>query len=237
MKLSAPIFQLKHKAKKLARDTHIPLNKALNRIAKDEGFSSWSLLAARALASPPSAKLFAQLNSGDLVLLGARPGHGKTMIAVALSVDTVKAGHKAIFFSLECNHNEVLERFLEAGGDPAELNDKFQIDCSDTINADYIVRLLTSAVRGTLIVIDYLQILDQKRDSPNLSVQLSVLNSFAKNTGLIIVCISQIDRSYELSGRPLPDMTDVRLPNPIDLSLFNKACFLNNGEVRVEVMN
>jgi hypothetical protein len=32
--------------------------------------------------------------------------------------------------------------------------------------------------------------------------------------------------------KSFPDLEDVRLPNPLDLSLFTKTCFLNNGEVQ-----
>lgn len=44
MNLSAPINELKRKAKLLGRSEGIRLNQALNRIAKEEGYSSWSLL-------------------------------------------------------------------------------------------------------------------------------------------------------------------------------------------------
>jgi hypothetical protein len=47
MSLSAPIYVLKRKAKLLSREADIPLNQALNRIAKNEGFDSWSLLIRR----------------------------------------------------------------------------------------------------------------------------------------------------------------------------------------------
>jgi hypothetical protein len=47
-----------------------------------------------------------------------------------------------------------------------------------------------------------------------------------------MVFISQIARSYEMSTKPFPDMADLRLPNPLDLTLFDKSCFLNNGSVR-----
>ncbi|VVT16127.1 hypothetical protein [Hoeflea sp. EC-HK425] len=44
MDLSAPINELKSKAKLLRRETGIPHNQALDRIARDEGFASWSIL-------------------------------------------------------------------------------------------------------------------------------------------------------------------------------------------------
>jgi len=44
MNLSAPINELKRKAKLLRRSEGIPLNQALARIAKEEGYVSWGLL-------------------------------------------------------------------------------------------------------------------------------------------------------------------------------------------------
>jgi replicative DNA helicase len=67
-----------------------------------------------------------------------------------------------------------------------------------------------------------------------LAVQVRALKSFARDRGLIIVFISQIDRSYDPSKKPCPDVRDVRLPNPLDLKLFNKTCFLSNGKVQFQ---
>jgi len=44
MNLSAPINELKRKAKLLGRAEVVPLNQALNLIAKEEGYESWGLL-------------------------------------------------------------------------------------------------------------------------------------------------------------------------------------------------
>lgn len=83
------------------------------------------------------------------------------------------------------------------------------------------------------MVIDYLQLLDQKRENLALAVQVRVLKAFARDRGLIVVFISQIDRSYDPVAKPLPGLADVRLPNPLDLSLLNWTCFLNNGAIQV----
>ena len=107
-----------------------------------------------------------------------------------------------------------------------------EIDCSDAINAGYVTAKLAVAPSGTLVVIDYLQLLDQKRDEPPLTDQVGNLRYLARQRGLIMVFISQIARSYEMSTKPFPDMADLRLPNPLDLTLFDKSCFLNNGSVR-----
>ncbi len=44
MELSAPIYELKRRAKALRRESGIPHNQALDRIAREEGHPNWSLL-------------------------------------------------------------------------------------------------------------------------------------------------------------------------------------------------
>jgi replicative DNA helicase len=90
---------------------------------------------------------------------------------------------------------------------------------------------LRSAARGTVVVIDYLQLLDQKRKNADLTEQVKTLKAFAEERGLIMVFISQIHRSYDPTKRSIPTLDDVRLPNPLDLTLFNKTCFLHAGRV------
>ncbi|WP_194482359.1 DNA helicase [Bradyrhizobium sp. CCBAU 53338] len=232
MKLSAPIHHLKRKAKRLSREGGIPLHDALDRVAATEGFSAWSMLAAKAAAMTPANKLFPQFGPGDLVLIGARPGQGKTLMSLELAVEAMKSGHRAAFFSLEYTEKEVLDGLRTIGVEPAPFDKLLEVDCSDAISADYIVKQMATAPRGTVVVIDYLQLLDQRRENPDLTVQVRALRSFARDKGLIVVFISQIDRSYDPAVKPCPDLGDVRLPNPLDLKLFDKTCFLNNSEVQ-----
>jgi replicative DNA helicase len=234
MRLSAPIFHLKRQAKLLARQQNIPLHEALRRIALQEGYKDWSLLVAKQPTPSSADTLFANLEPGDLLLLGARPGQGKTLKSIELAVDAMKAGHRAVFFTLEYTKRDVVDRFSTIGADYAQFAGLFTFDCSDAISADYIIEALAAAPRGTLVIVDYLQLLDQKRDKPDLAVQVHALKSFARDRGLIIVFISQIDRSYDASEKPCPDIGDVRLPNPLDMHLFNKTCFLNKGDVQFQ---
>ncbi len=237
MKLSAPIYRLKRKAKRLSRAECIPLHDALDRVAASEGFNAWSMLAARAAALTPANRLFPQFRPGDLVLVGARPGQGKTLISLELAVEAMRSGHRAAFFSLEYTERDVLDRLRAIGVDPVQFDKLFDVDFSDAISADYVVKRMATASRGTLIVIDYLQLLDQRRENPDLTVQVRALKSFARDKGLIVVFISQIDRSYDPSIKPCPDVSDVRLPNPLDLTLFDKTCFLNKLEVQFRAAN
>ena len=226
MRLSVPVYQLKRRAKLLARGENIPLHQALNRIAREEGFGAWSALAARLTADSPG--LLSRLADGDMVLLGARPGQGKTMTGLQLLLDAARDGRRAAFFTLEYTEQQAIDRIRSIGD--ATSDRVPEIVTSGDICADLIVRHLAGSPRGTVAVIDYLQILDQQRTKPPLSDQLRTLKAFAGESGVILVFLSQIDRSYDAGQRPLPGLHDIRQPNPIMPDKFSKACFIHAGE-------
>jgi replicative DNA helicase len=234
MTLSVPIYRLKRRAKLLARDEKIALRGALDRIAREEGFPAWSLLSSRSATDSPSKALLSQLADGDLLLLAARPGHGKTLLGLQLLLDALREGRRAVFFTLEYSERETRERVHSLAEDAHGLGDKLEIVTSDDISADYIVQHLSDSSRGTVAAIDYLQILDQQRSKPMLSEQMLVLKEFARRTGAILGFISQIDRSFDPECEPIPGVRDIRLPNPIEVGIFSKACFLHNGELRLQ---
>lgn len=229
MKLSAPIFQLKRRAKAISREESIPLTEALNRVAQSEGFGAWSLLAALYAKRNPTPAILANLEPGDMVLLGARPMQGKTVLALRLLAEARKAGRSVAYFSLECTSAEAADLLKACGLQASEV----LLDTSDSISADYMIARLTEAEAkaGAVIVVDYLQALDHRRENPPLADQIERLKAFGAHTGVIFVFISQIDRHYDALAKPLPDMEDVRMPNRVDTSLFNKACFLREGEL------
>ncbi len=230
MRLSAPIYRLKRVARTQARDQNIPLHAALDQIAATEGFSSWSLLVSRdAKESIDPSALLARLRPGELALIAARPRQGKTLLALQMVAASAEAGRTAHFFSLDYTPADVRAKLEIIGVDPVRLSGRFIIDCSDGICAEHIERTLTDAPKGTLAVIDYLQLLDQKRSTPPLQDQVADLARFASARGLIIAFISQIDRAFETANAALPGPADIRLPNPLDLTLFSRAWFLHQG--------
>lgn len=237
MKLSAPVYRLKRKARVLSREENISLHEALDRVAVVEGFNAWSHLAGQYSATSPAGRLYPLLQPGDLLLIGARPGQGKTLMSLELAVEAMKAGNRSVFFSLEYTDRDCRERFRAIGMDPTEFGGLFEFDGSDVISSDHIIGKLESVPRGTFVVIDYLQLLDQKRETPDLMEQVRALKSFALAKGVTMAFISQIDRSYDPSMKPCPDLEDVRLPNPLDLTLFDRTCFMNDGEVRFQAVS
>lgn len=234
MKLSVPIFRLKRQARLLSREANIPLVKALDRLAHREGFRSWSRLVREASRQGRGERMLAQFGPGDLVLLAARPGHGKTMLGLELAKTAARDGRDAFFFSLEETEAGIARRLRDFG--VADGGGRFAVDTSDEISADYIISRLQNLPSGALAVIDYLQLLDQPRSKPELSVQLRSLGDFAQGADATVIAISQIDRSFEGSGRDMPGLSDVRLPNPADLSHFSRMCFLHDGKLRIEAI-
>ena len=57
-------------------------------------------------------KLFNGLKDGDLVILAARPGVGKTAFALNMAVNAAKARKKVAFLSLEMSNSQLVQRIL-----------------------------------------------------------------------------------------------------------------------------
>lgn len=234
MKLSAPIFQLKRRAKLMARNNSIPLNEALDQIAQDEGFAKWSLLSASMSSGLLSETVLSRLEDGDLLLIAGRPGHGKTKLGLRLLIDAARDGRKTLMFTLEFTEQQARKHLKSLDDEGSDITDAIQIFTSEQISANYIIQHKSGLRSGTVAVIDFLQLLDQQRSKPMLSEQLQTLGEFAQRAGVVLGFISQIDRSFEAGSKRLPDIGDVRLPNFVDLGLFSKACFLHNGEAQLQ---
>ncbi|UXM95037.1 DNA helicase [Bartonella sp. HY329] len=236
-----PLHQLKRQAKQLVRLDKITHVKALDFIARENGYKSWSLLL-RDRENNRLSGLFNKFKTGDLILLGARPGQGKTLLSLKIAKEAITFGHKGVFFTLEYNKIDVQKRLQKIGIAPShsknwhwpsQWQEKFLIDTSEDISASYIINIMKIMPSGSFAIIDYLQLLDQRHDKPPLTKQIELLKTFAKNKKIILIFITQIDRKFEVSGRDFPDVKDIRLPNPIDLSIFNAACLLHNKNVKL----
>lgn len=244
MRSIAPIPLLKHRARRLARRDAIPLHAALDRIAQGEGFARWSLLAERSISPSrlPSAlpvpagtslpPLLPRWTEGDLVLVGARPGQGKTLLGLRLLLEAAGAGRRAVFFTLEYTQAETRARLVMlAGGDGTAVGG-IEIVASDDISAELIAAHIADAPRGTVAVVDYLQILDQDRRKPALGEQVEALRDLARIRGLVLAVLAQIDRRFDPGLAGPPDVGDLRLPNPVAIEAFTQTCFLHAGQMR-----
>lgn len=232
MLFSAPIFVLKRKARQLSRTAKLSHSAALDRIAVQEGFHNWSHLAKRDAATERVTRLLAQLHPGDLVLIGARPGEGKTLLSLELLAEAAALGREAAFLTLEYS-GETVQRLLDEIG----LNGRaIKIDTSDDICAAHITKTYANAAQGGVIVIDYLQRLCERRSTPDLDSQLATLKAFAQANGQIILCLSQIDRRFDGAETGGPSLAEVRLADPADLRVFDRCIFLNGGRINLQTV-
>ncbi len=183
----------------------------------------------------PATEIIKQISSGDMVLIGARPGHGKTLLGLELAALAEEINRTGYVFTLDYNETDVWDRFEKLGFDPNGFDRPVVVDTSDNICAAHIIERLSSIPDDALVVVDYLQLLDQRRSNPPLDEQVRALKKFVAERGAIVVIISQIDRAFELSSSRMPNIDDIRLPNPVDLTLFDKRCFLHDGEVQIEM--
>lgn len=231
MRFSLPIFRLKQNARALARADGIALHKALDLVAQAEGFERWSLLARRAREAGPD--LGRHLPDGALVLVAGRPEQGKTLLALdVVARHVMRGGHGAVF-SLDETDVSLAQKIARLGHDLGDVSGRLTCCTRDDISADVIADWMREVPRGSVAVLDYLQILDQRRASPPLEDQVRVLRDAAQVTGVTLLCLGQVDRRFDLSGRAMPGPEDVRMPNPVDLGQFGRHVFLHAGEVAV----
>jgi replicative DNA helicase len=242
MKLSAPIHVLKSQAQQLRKEKAITNTQALDLIANREGFNSWSLLQSKKEEMFPTSydEILDFFNPGDIVLVGSRPGKGKTVFTIGLFVQAIqKKQAQNYFFSLSEIHKDIAGRIATYDETIGE-NNKYLggLDYSNDISADYIIERTKGTIsKNSVIVIDYLQLLDEKRSNPTLQDQVFKLKNYAKEKECIVIFISQLNRELEYRSDKKPVMDDIRLPNPLELKFFNKIILLHKGDKEERIVD
>lgn len=241
MKLSAPIHVLKAQAQLLKKEKAITNTEALDLIAKREGYNSWALLQSKKDDMFPKSydEILDFFNPGDIVLIGAQPSKGKTAFTIGLFVQAIKKKiAKNYCFSLSEVHKNVEDIMTAYDESIVEKSHYFELDYSNDINAKYIIEKTHKTIsKRSLIVIDYLQLLDEKRSNPPLQDQVEQLKNYAKEKECIVIFISQISRELENRSDAKPSMEDIRLPNSLELKFFNKIILLHNEIDNSQVVN
>ena len=178
------------------------------------------------------------MGNSDLILIGARPGMGKTSFALNIATNVAQSAKKKVcVFSLEMSAEQLVSRILssEALVDSHELRSgKLSGDSWEKI-ADASSRLAscdiliddTSGITVTemkaklrrvdglgLVIIDYLQLMQSDRRNDNRVQEVAeisrALKIMAKELSVPIICCAQLSRGPESRTDKKPMLSDLR---------------------------
>jgi len=175
----------------------------------------------------------------QLVVLGARPSMGKTVICLQIAGHAAMVQKKSVLFiSLEMSREQIQLRLMSAmtnipmrqiehntGIDWAKMaqaqsrlhDSKFHLH-DRSASVDDLYRICTShATRHgspDLIVLDYLGLLRQDRSFENRTAEISyasqAMKSLSKELNCAVMCAAQLNRQVESRSEKRPLMSDLR---------------------------
>jgi replicative DNA helicase len=188
------------------------------------------------------------LRAGQLVVVGARPGAGKSVLGVNIATAAAEAGHGVFFASLEMSRQELMHRLVASLGN-IPLHDLIRGDLSseqlrrrslvEARTAEWALKLdenprqsittiraaardLTHTKRGlAVLIVDYLQLMDstgRKHDRRDLEIAENTrgLKILAKELGIAVVALCQVNRGPEARADKRPTMSDLRESGSIE---------------------
>ncbi len=150
------------------------------------------------------------LNKSDLILLAARPGMGKTALALNMALNVAKSARKTVaVFSLEMSREQLVTRILAS--EALVENNRLRTGMLRESDWDKIVDA-TAVLQGLDVRID---------DNPLLSVadmnaKCRMLKIMAKELNVPVVCLSQLSRANEKRDDKRPMLSDLRESGAIE---------------------
>jgi len=184
-------------------------------------------------------KMITGLNKSDLIILGARPGMGKTSFALNILRNVaVNTGRTVCMFSLEMTRDQLAQRLLssEAGIKSEKLRtgeldaDEWQrlaqagenlshanifLDETSNITVPEMKAKLRRMKRVDLVIIDYLGLMHGAKPTDNRVQEISEitrsLKIMAKELKVPVITCAQLSRGTETKGKShRPALSDLR---------------------------
>lgn len=190
-------------------------------------------------------KMITGLNKSDLIILGARPGMGKTSFALNIVRNVaVNTGKTVCFFSLEMTRDQLAQRMLssEAGIKSeklrtGELDDdewtrlaqagdslskaNIYFDETSSITVPEMKAKLRRMKQVDLVVVDYLGLMKSAKKAENRVNEVSEitrnLKIMAKDLKVPVIACAQLSRGTEAKGKShRPALSDLRESGSIE---------------------
>lgn len=185
------------------------------------------------------------LSKSDLILLAARPGMGKTAIALNMAVNAAKrSGKTVVIFQLEMSRQQLATRMLSsealidskklrmgtledadwermAGATQSLQSMSILIDENSGITVpEMMAKCRRLGDRLGLIVIDYLQLMHTPKQMDNRVQEVAEISRslkiMAKELNVPVLCCSQLSRGPEGRQNKRPMLSDLRESGSIE---------------------
>ena len=181
-------------------------------------------------------------NKGNLIIIGGRPGSGKTAIALCMAIK-VSQWAKCLFFTLEMSNEEISKRYISLFSSVENFkirNGNISLDTIESIskilynaNSDFYLcddtNLMINDLKARckihkakygldIVFIDYLQLLhgNKKNRLDEISEISRLLKSTAKELGITIIALAQLSRQSEQRQDKRPLLSDLRESGQIE---------------------
>ncbi len=183
-------------------------------------------------------RVLVEMGKGDLILVGARPGMGKTSFAMNIATNVAKESKRTVcIFSLEMSGEQLVNRMLssEAMVDShslrsgeikpddwtrladaaAELSGcEILIDDTTGVTVTDMKAKLRRVKNLGLVVVDYLQLMQSGKNIDNRVQEVSDISRnlkiMAKDLGVPVICCAQLSRGPESRTTKKPMLSDLR---------------------------
>ena len=204
-------------------------------------------------------KVIGGFSPGELIVLGARPGMGKTQMLVNLSLH-ISQTNPLLFFTFDLNEFMLTHRFLSAlseislnkmlhhllsAEEKATLNalekdfSKYKIFINDRLNSSISALKAHCAQQIQqhnikVVVVDYLQMISSHRFRNSREAEISLvcreLKNIAKEYNVCVIASSQLSRAVESrGGSKHPQLSDLRDSGAIEQDA-DKVIFIYRPE-------
>ncbi|MDR1188546.1 MAG: replicative DNA helicase [Bifidobacteriaceae bacterium] len=181
------------------------------------------------------------LHAGQMVIVAARPGKGKSTLGLDFARSaSIRGGMSSVLFSLEMSREEITQRLISAeasvllnqlrmGSVPTDSWKRISSRIGDIKRAPLFIddspnmslmeirakcRRLKQRNELKLVIIDYLQLMTSGKRVESRQQEVSefsrALKLLAKELGVPVVAISQLNRSAEARENKRPELSDLR---------------------------
>ena len=189
-------------------------------------------------------RVLAGMGNSDLVIVGARPGMGKTSFCLNIGTNVAKATKKAVaIFSLEMSAEQLVNRVIASEAmvnsyalrtgelKPEDWEHIAQaasglsgcdilIDDTPGISVTAMKAKLRRVNNLGLVVIDYLQLMQSDKKIENRTQEVSEISRslkiLAKELNVPVICCSQLSRGTEQRTSKKPMISDLRESGSIE---------------------